>query len=598
MFKKITATAVTAAMLLIIACGNQDPDLPDPVGQGPNAVIPAPTLTAQQQQQQANNTTSAVVVAPTLASPIAGILDPVPTATPEPVNPSAETNDPPDQESGNNQVSSTGNGANGPIAGPIAGFPQMPTMLNEVQLVDVYDAIGMEQFAVTRQQVEDWQLIRNPLTAEQQENHPYRPMIAHPVEIHPGPGVTLLDHQVLGPRAFLDRPWQTYTNPRAEKPMAPYSGAKQNHLFYGKNSLRETLANAVGNTLQDNALPGVEPVPFHPERMDSPYSPMANIPNITTISQYIRHVYTELPNEFPAELRGLNFFNQPSVGYDFIHPQLPIMLVTVENKSVLPLAGPDTETTELFANNSEHFLDVAIPKEETTYRVVFVISFQTRWKSFDDPNRWLLRFRDIPALNEQTAYETGQASPNAYSTRDTSMSRLPKDWMQPEKDLQYETTHGHRFWHYTDYMHHRLIGPVWVQVVDSTVLEEGIFAATPAISHWEAPGPIVPDEHLLADTYKQTAQEYTYTIDGQEYELITDFYEPMGFLHLRMGMTENSPNPGLPLPGHVLTHIPHQTDEGLEKYGLVISAGPGTQTWKEHCRYEYFASAFECPSGD
>ena len=66
----------------------------------------------------------------------------------------------------------------------------------------------------------------------------------------------------------------------------------------------------------------------------------------------------------------------------------------------------------------------------------FVISFQHRWSSFDDSGR----------------YNTEQR------------------------------------WNPIDFMQHRIIGPVVVEIYDSEVLEPGIYSAYPEIDHWEAPG--------------------------------------------------------------------------------------------------------------
>ena len=51
-------------------------------------------------------------------------------------------------------------------------------------------------------------------------------------------------------------------------------------------------------------------------------------------------------------------------------------------------------------------------------------------------------------------------------------------------------------WHYTDYMQHKIIGPVVIQIHKSPVLEPGIYSAVPSTNHWEAPG------HIATDTNK------------------------------------------------------------------------------------------------
>ena len=128
------------------------------------------------------------------------------------------------------------------------------------------------------------------------------------------------------------------------------------------------------------------------------------------------------------------------------------MQVTNYSNTLLPLARPGEEISE------------------TIYAASFVVSFQNRWDSFSDPNRWLIRFRDT--------FETmmGPALGGA--------------------DLQvHDLFPG--YWHTSDYMQHRIIGPVVVQVYESDVIEPGIYAVTPSVTEWEAPGYIIPDDRAL-----------------------------------------------------------------------------------------------------
>ena len=53
------------------------------------------------------------------------------------------------------------------------------------------------------------------------------------------------------------------------------------------------------------------------------------------------------------------------------------------------------------------------------------------------------------------------------------------------------------YWHNTDYMQRRIIGPMVVQVYESDVIQPGIYSFIPKVSHWEAPGYIVPDDRQL-----------------------------------------------------------------------------------------------------
>ena len=69
----------------------------------------------------------------------------------------------------------------------------------------------------------------------------------------------------------------------------------------------------------------------------------------------------------------------------------------------------------------------------TKYSVSFVISLQNRWASFDDPNRWIIRFKD-------------------------DLEAYGQPWML-DPELPYPN-----YWDDTDYMQHRIIGPVVLTV--------------------------------------------------------------------------------------------------------------------------------------
>ena len=56
-------------------------------------------------------------------------------------------------------------------------------------------------------------------------------------------------------------------------------------------------------------------------------------------------------------------------------------------------------------------------------------------------------------------------------------------------------------WDDTDYMQHRIIGPVVLTVHKSPVLQPGTYSRIPRITHWEAPGHILTDKQIK--TYKR-----------------------------------------------------------------------------------------------
>ena len=106
----------------------------------------------------------------------------------------------------------------------------------------------------------------------------------------------------------------------------------------------------------------------------------------------------------------------------------------------------------------------------TTFAVSFVVSFQNRWTSFEEPNRMMNRFPDDFQLLIHNIFHT-----------------------TTERQRQIDKEHSPNYWHPNDYMQHKLIGPVVLQVYESEVLQPGIYGAVPKVTHWEAPEFILPD---------------------------------------------------------------------------------------------------------
>lgn len=107
---------------------------------------------------------------------------------------------------------------------------------------------------------------------------------------------------------------------------------------------------------------------------------------------------------------------------------------------------------------------------------------------------------------------------------------------QGNTDPEFHQRHFPNYWHSSEYMQHRLIGPVVVTVHENlkggpSALTPGTYAVEPRVSYWEAPGPALPDEQILTSSYGVS--------------------------------NPASPNPGWPLPSHVLTTP-----------GTGLSAGP------------------------
>lgn len=200
-------------------------------------------------------------------------------------------------------------------------------------------------------------------------------------------------------------------------------------------------------------------------------------------------------------------YSSPDVRWEFLHPKLPIIKVTTENSKIFPLT----------IRGDEH-------PDETEYSVSFVISFQNRWASLSDPNRWAIRFE--------------------------------------EEVERYLDAPSEEKWQPTDYMPHRIIGPVVVQIYDSEVFQPGIYSVTPKVTQWETPGYVATDEQILKPESMVT-ERYP-----QRFRYIgTGWLDDAGFKPKRIGAHPRLPNANWPFPGHVVT------DEHTQ---------PGTKVWDRH----------------
>ena len=229
--------------------------------------------------------------------------------------------------------------------------------------------------------------------------------------------------------------------------------------------------------------------------------------------------------------------------------------------------SPEALVHLLKAAPPEHF-DILFPSlerdpsTETTFAVSFIIAFQNRWESFTNPDRWLIRF-----------YED-------LKPRPTSLPEHRRDFepSQGAIDTEFDQEHFPNYWHTTDYMQHSIIGPVVVQVYESETLQPGIYHFTPTITNWQAPEYIVPDDRQLI-----VRTPVFRTLDPDQPFILESFthrYKPstppgwagrkigdttIAIGALRLEATPYSPNPGYPLPGHVMT---------------ASNSAPGTDIWE------------------
>ena len=211
------------------------------------------------------------------------------------------------------------------------------------------------------------------------------------------------------------------------------------------------------------------------------------------------------------------------------------------------------------------------PHTPTHYAVSFVISFQNRWESFTEPNRWLIRFQDdlLPKSHPYIGSNNYAISPRTGSINEEIHDQYPY------------------YWHTTDYMQHKLIGPVVLNIYQSEVLEPGVYSMKPRIDHWPAPGPILKDDRQLFTTgeiWRTDFHQQNRPLITKPSRLTKEFLDRYLKNPDQFGKTDSkgrtltwgrlpslystaSPNPGYPLPGHILTNP---------------STAPGTKIWNRY----------------
>ena len=252
--------------------------------------------------------------------------------------------------------------------------------------------------------------------------------------------------------------------------------AKYGPFWFGNNSTRGVLSDAVAKAMTQAKYPATEPLELIWHRGD----PIRNQPTPndrwestnwrledylrTTVGRFndARSDQKLFPKPFEAKGGGIGRYMaktylEPIIQWEFVHPELPILKITAQNATMLPLTVGDLEEPE-----------------PTEYSVSFVISLQNRWASLDDPNRRLARFPQKTSILIKNPFRGA----NDY-----------KDDLILTPDL------GR--WNFTDYMQHRIIGPVVVQINKSEVLEPGLYSVTPKVTSWDAPGHIPLDEQLM-----------------------------------------------------------------------------------------------------
>ena len=495
-----------------------------------------------------------------------------PTALPGAIKEkSAKTAEPEAKQAGGEPTS---NGAEKAVTGSpktIAELvPEDPRTNDQVLLQDIYAQIDLEQFALDPDQPIPWQGSRydeiSPVSVMPHpmiHRHPYLHLFPNletkvrrqeqkrDIEYSP---YTIHSHRfkdISGMRNgliyFIYNPWfepvfpeDNYRTPDTDKSAhftdSRYDFSGAGPYWFGNNSVRGVLAETVAKLLEEAKLPSTEPAqaPWFQKNFTIKTGPLRE-PEMQklTMEEFISTTISYDDDEdgwrcSSEHQRRCHIMEEshitPWVEWEILHPQLPILKITAHADRTLPLAPAGLE--KIWQNDRISIKPRYSKNMSTKYSVSFVISLQNRWASFDDPNRWIIRFKD-----------------ELYFT---------KPW-ELDPELPYPN-----YWDDTGYMQHRIIGPVVLTVHEYgtkgweiPVLKPGNYSGVPSITHWEAPG------HILTDEQKRTFKR------GSLYSSVKNPDGPA----LRVWPDMMTPNAGFPLPGHVLT-------------GPV--QGPGTEAWKKY----------------
>ena len=115
--------------------------------------------------------------------------------------------------------------------------------------------------------------------------------------------------------------------------------------------------------------------------------------------------------------------NIPRITWEFLDSELPILRVTAHAEQRLPLTDPASYDRPRARVTQQS-------KTITRYSVSFVMSLQNRWTSFDDPDRWIVRFGEDLELYmlPLTTWTEGQGKEPNY---------IPDYWKDPSNTPDY-----------------------------------------------------------------------------------------------------------------------------------------------------------------
>ena len=550
--KLMKAGTMALAIALFAACGS---------GDEPRNSTDAETETSRTETMAPARTPEPM---PTRPKRIDHLL--TPTALAEP----AKTVEPEAKQAGEEPTS---NGAVKPVTGDpmtIAQLvPEDPRTNDQVLLQDIYAQIDLEQFALDPDQPIPWQGSRSS-TGSPKSLMPHQMIHQHPylhlfpdleakvrkqrkgdVEYSPHNKYSHRFKDISGLRNgliyFIYNPWFEPVFPEANYripdntdadhmsfPVSSYTRNGAGPYWFGNNSVRGVLAETVAKLLEEAKLPSAEPAQalwFQKNATRKTDLEQVELQKLT-MEEFISTTISYDKDRRKWSCGGIDgecqimreFHVTPQVEWEILHPQLPILRITAHADQTLPLAPTGLKKIPQGDRLRKMREWGQISDMSTKYSVSFVISLQNRWASFNDPNRWIIRFKD-----------------NLYRT---------KPW-ELDPDLPYPN-----YWDDTGYMQHRIIGPVVLTVHEYEtedgaipVLSPGNYSRVPSIAHWEAPG------HILTDEQKRI------------FDVAKAFGRESNQMALEVWPNLRTPNAGFPLPGYVLTG-PKQ--------------GPGTEAWKKY----------------
>ena len=594
--KLIKAGATVLAVAMLAACGGENgPETGKAIETGVSSnttVAAAPTRTPETEPARAQRLDH--LLPPSTTKPEAKTAKTTVTATDAADTKAAgkptPTGEPRDTES-----------ATAP-ASPMLNITDLtlenPQTNDQVLLQDIYEQIDLEQFALDPDERIPFVELHKPnqvslMKYPDVHEHPYLhlfPELKHMAsqserDISYIPFMSVdsdtfdeeLKHFDLaalhnGPTYFIYNPWfEQIQYKNTGKRFTPYLPIERESLgnqdtepyWFGNNSTRGILAETVTKLLEEAKLSSAEPYPRdwwtqgeYPSGRK--YIEMDSFaPRDWTLDEYIR-TGTEYPGPKTRSFKHwqVEFHSIPQVTWEFLDPKLPILRVTAHAEQRLPLTDPASYEPP---KPSEAMNRI------TRYSVSFVMSLQNRWTSFDDPDRWILRFgEDLEMyLAPPHHVDRGQGKgpsyiPDHWNDNEREQSRY-KPIKQATDSLAYtpntELTYPN-YWDDTDYMQHQIIGPVLLTVHESPVLQPGTYSRIPRISQWEAPG------HILTEEQVQKIPLANVTPGG--FPLPVNWHEKNIF---EIWPNTIRPNAGFPLPGHVMA---------------TPQFGPGTETWKEY----------------